>query len=204
MRSFERKAVEELRRRLEPTSSHVTTLAVTTAHAHTGNGTATAAPHPLRAGMAELLRRSTVSDADSARDHLYALLLGQLVPDEARILSLLSTGSTYPVVDVVERTGFGAARAVLRNASTVGKAAGVSLPSHVPAYVSRVVALGLALLGPEEDALSTDYEILLTDETVRQAQQGLRRPRFVRRSVRISWLGAEFWAACDPGTGPAT
>lgn len=206
MRSFERKAVDELRRRLEPTSSYVATVAIPAPHAHTSNSTPakTATPPPLRAGMAELLRRSTASDAETAAEHLYALLLAQLAPDEARILSSLAGGSAYPVVDVVERTGLGAARVVLRNASTVGKAAGVSLPSHVPAYVTRLAGFGLALLGPEDVALSTEYEILVTDEAVRRAQQGLRRARFVRRSVRISPLGADFWAACDPKVGTAT
>lgn len=204
MRSFERKAIDQLRRRLDPTAAYPATVAISTPKALLTDATitvGTGASHPLRAGMAELLRRSTASDAETAREQLYALILRQLAPDEARMVSLLVTGSAFPVIDVVERTGFGAARAVLYNASTLGKAAGVSLPDHVPAYVTRIVALGLALLGPEDAALSTEYEILLTDETVREAQRGLSRPRFVRRSVRISSLGAQFWAACDPGDG---
>nr|WP_232285459.1 Abi-alpha family protein [Saccharomonospora marina] len=204
MRSFERKAIEQLRNRLDPAAAYPATVAISTPKALLTDSTSSAgtrATHPLRAGMAELLRRSTASDVDAATEQLYALILRQLAPDEARVVSLLATGSAYPVIDVVERTGIGAARVVLCNASTVGKAAGVSLPDHVPAYVTRIVALGLALLGPEDATLSTEYEILLTDDTVRDAQRGLSRPRFVRRSVRVSSLGVRFWAACDPGDG---
>ena len=35
-------------------------------------------------------------------------------------------------------------------------------------------------------------------ETVREAENSLKRVKFIRRTVHISRLGAEFWQACDP------
>lgn len=209
LRSFEQKALAELRRRLESASDpYLATLSDAPALPQTSNGhndsSSGAVPlpmpaEPLRAGMAALLNRSTHLSRDAARDYLYATILRQLTPDEARILSTLSDGAAYPLVDVAERTSLGGAgRVVLRNASTVGKAAGVSANDHVPAYVSRLIGLGLAEIEDESDELSTQYEVLLTDETVRRAQDLVRRARFIRHTLRISPLGLAFWQACDP------
>ncbi|WP_199431424.1 Abi-alpha family protein [Qaidamihabitans albus] len=220
LRSLERIAFSELRRRLEgvddPYLAALADASSATAASKTrfsGNGQAAAAttttttavvpdgdrPEPLRAAMAELLSRSVGFDREQARDYLYALILRQLTPDEARILSALSDGTPFPLLDIAERTSLGGAgRVVLRNASTVGKAAGVRLPDHVPAYLTRVIALGLADADEESPALDTQYEILLTDEVVRAAEEQVRRPKYVRGTVRISRLGAGFWQACDP------
>lgn len=150
---------------------------------------------PLRAGMAALLNRSTLMNRDAARDYLYASILRQLTPDEARVVSALSDGTDYPVVDVTERrTG----RVLLRNASTVGKTAGVSATEHVPVYVTRLVGFGLAELEGEKTDLSTQYEILMTDETVRKAEDLAKRPKITRGTLRISALGMNFWLACAP------
>lgn len=150
---------------------------------------------PLRAGMAALLNRSTVMNRDAARDYLYASILRQLTPDEARIVSTLSDGADYPVVDISERrTG----RVLLRNASTVGKTAGISAVEYVPVYVTRLVGLGLAELEGEKTDLSTQYEILMTDETVRKAEDLAKRPKITRGTLRISALGMNFWLACAP------
>ncbi|ASR38285.1 hypothetical protein BAY61_28445 [Prauserella marina] len=208
LRELERKALGELRRRLEAAGDpYLATLnkAPTVARHTSGEQrpartvAVIAPPEPLRAAMAELLNRSTNLDSARSRDYLYAVVLRQLTPDEARILSALSDGSPFPAVDVVERTGLGASgRLLLRNASTVGKAAGVSLLDHVPAYVSRLVGFGLVDIDEEAPALSTQYEILLTDETVRAAERMVKRAKFVRHTVRISALGVSFWRACDP------
>ncbi|WP_307831928.1 Abi-alpha family protein [Prauserella cavernicola] len=208
LRTLEQRALGELRRRLESTGDpYLATLNQAPAR-HTANGDADVRPgaitviqqdDPLRVAMAELLNRSTGLDRDRSRDYLYATILRQLTPDEARILAALSDGSPFPLVDVAERAGLGTGRFVLRNASTVGKQAGVSLLDHVPAYVTRLIGLGLAEIDEEAPALSTQYEILLTDDTVRAAEEMVKRARIVRRTVRISPLGVSFWQACAPG-----
>ncbi|MEU5261804.1 Abi-alpha family protein [Amycolatopsis sp. NPDC021455] len=211
VREVERQLLTELRRRLDevddPYHAALTAASAMTRPAAV-EATVTLVPardnhgEPLRAAMAELLNHSIGFGRDRAREYFYAIILRQLTPDEARILSALSDGSPFPAVDVVERTGLGGnGRVVLRNASTVGKAAGVSLPDQVPGYVTRLIGLGLVDLDEEVPTLETQYEILLTDETVRDAEKHVKRAKFVRRTIHISRLGAQFWQACDPSFG---
>jgi hypothetical protein len=68
--------------------------------------------------------------------------------------------------------------------------------------VTRLIGLGLVDLDEEVPSLETQYEILLTDETVRDAEKHVKRAKFVRRTIHISRLGAQFWQACDPAVQP--
>lgn len=220
LRSAERAMLTELHRRLDEVDDPYR-AALSQASAmtrHSGNGksaqgaaasrdianTVTVVPaeandEPLRAAMAELLNHSIGFGADRAREYLYALILRQLTPDEARILAALSDGSPFPSVDVAERSALGGTgRVLLRNASTVGKSAGVSLLDAVPAYLTRLIGLGLVETDEEAPAMATQYEILLTDATVRAAEESANRPRVIRHTVHLSAMGAEFWRACDP------
>ncbi|MEV5715762.1 Abi-alpha family protein [Amycolatopsis mediterranei] len=211
VRQVERQLLTELRRRLDEVDDpyHAALTAASAMHRPAAvEATVTLVPvrdnhgEPLRAAMAELLNHSVGFGRERAREYFYAIILRQLTPDEARILSALSDGSPFPAVDVVERTGLGGhGRVVLRNASTVGKAAGVSLPDQVPGYVTRLIGLGLVDLDEEVPSLETQYEILMTDETVREAEKHVRRAKFVRRTIHVSRLGAQFWQACDPSLG---
>lgn len=224
LRSAERLALTELHRRLdqvdEPYRAALSQASAMTRHSTDGtSGSDTSgssggpggmadtlaieptAPdgEPLRAAMAELLNHSIGFGADRAREYLYAVILRQLTPDEARIVAALADGSTFPSVDVAERAGVGGTgRFVLRNASTVGKSAGVSLPEAVPTYLTRLAGMGLVDVDAEVPAMETQYEILLTDSTVSDAQESVKRARTVRRSVCLSKLGTRFWAACAP------
>lgn len=159
---------------------------------------------PLRAGMAELLNRSTNADPRRNREYLYATILRQLVPDEARILAALVDGAPRVCVDVVARGPLGGSgRTVLANASTVGKDAGVAVAEYVPTYLTRLYRLGLVDLGDEDTDLAERYDILLTDQLVRAAERSTRHGRFggvrvVRKTVVISALGLGFWSECDP------
>lgn len=214
-RELERRALNEVRRRLENVNDPpiVTVRPPRVTGVEAGNSaldrqSVTALPsadgevEPLRAAMAELLNRSIDFGRERSREYLYAVILRRLTPDEARILSVLADGSPFPVVDVVERGGVKSSRrVVLANASTVGSTAGVSLTDHVADYVTRLAECGLVEFGPELSALDSQYEILLTDSEVRAAEETVRRTKIIRRSLRISRLGAEFWRACGPGVG---
>lgn len=158
---------------------------------------------PLRVAMAELLMRSLEQSKQRAREYLYLALLRQLVPDEARILSALADGSVYPVVHVDCRSGVSGSRRVLSYASTVGRAAGVAVPPSVPRYLSRLLHFDLVELGDADATLSVQYDILMTDQVVRDAEDVARadgRARFVRATVHISPLGRDLWDACHPRT----
>lgn len=153
----------------------------------------------LREAMSELLFRSATAGKADAREFLYAGILRLLTPDEARILAGLGDGAAYPVVHVAERSGIGGtSRFVLRNGSTVGRAVGVALHDEVPHYLTRLHALGLVEIGAELEAMDDQYEILQTESRIREALRSAKSTKVVRRSVRISELGARFWRRCDP------
>jgi hypothetical protein len=106
-------------------------------------------------------------------------------------------------VDAVRSALGGPQRIVLRNASSVGRAAGVMLPDLVPNYVTRLESLGVVEVGPEDPALGVQYDILLTEDRVRAAEEEVRTvrkltPRYARRTLRLSTLGEQFWTAADP------
>ena len=149
--------------------------------------------------LQELLKRSLRNTPAQSRQTLHELLVSQLVPDEARILSALSDGSSYPLVHIAEPGAESYQKLVLENASSVGRAAGVALPDRVHLYVSHLRRLGLVESGPEDHSLKDQYEILLTEaklrDTIASVGKGPRGPRIIRRTVRISDLGRELWEA---------
>ena len=163
-------------------------------------------PKPTPAQLLdELLGASIDADSADSLEELYRSLLLRLVPDEARILAALADGTAYPMVHVQSRAQGG--RTVLSNASTVGRAAGVQVPDAVSTYVAHLRTLGLAEEGPSDDAQAVQYDILLGEPVVRDAEEEARvagrlGARVVRRTLRISSLGRELWQACRPDDLP--
>jgi abortive infection alpha-like protein len=155
-----------------------------------------------------LLERSVGQSTSGGRLELYRALLGQLVPDEARILSALSDGRSAAVVQIVPRSGRSAGAApLLENASSVGRSAGVALAPLVPTYVTHLVQLGLVELCPDDPELELEYELLMAETIVRDAlvqgrRPGRLSPRVVRQTLRLSELGRDLWAACRPAERP--
>lgn len=202
LHTLERTVLGELRRRLDnvdPLHDHRT-------DAPTETTTKSSRPQPkqtepLRVAMAELLLRSMEQTKQRAKEYLYLAVLRQLLPDEARVLAALADGSTYPLIHVDCRSGVSSSRRLLANASTVGRAAGASDLASVPRYLTRLLHLDLIEVGDADPSLSVQYDILLTDEGVRGAEDAARsagRAKIVRQTVRISDLGRELWDACHP------
>lgn len=165
---------------------------------------ADADPAPLRTAMGELLERSAEATAKNSRDYLYGTIVSQLVPDEARILAALANGARYAAVDVVaKQIGRPATREVLVNASTVGAASGLPTPQNTATYLTRLHGLGLVEFGRPDDGLAKQYELLAGDDAVRDARRRIESDRLgtaklVRKTVRLSRFGRDFWAACAP------
>jgi Abortive infection alpha len=166
-----------------------------------------AAAPTLEEKMTALLTRSMHDTPGDSRRTLHEVLVAELVPDEARILSALSDGSSYPLVHIAAPGVGSYQKLVLENASSVGRAAGVALPDRVHLYVSHLRRLGLVEVGPEDHSLKDEYDILLTEAYLRAMidamGKGPRGARIIRRTVRMSDLGRELWEASrsqqDPG-----
>lgn len=161
-------------------------------------------PAPLRTAMAELLDRSMDSDGARGRDYLFGTIVSQLVPDEARIVAALATGQAFAAVDVVaKQVGRSTTRTVLRNVSTVGIAAGVMLPGDVPTYLSRLQGFGLVEFAQPVGDLTAQFAALQDDPAVKRARSAIEAgkqgsAKLVRKTVTLSNLGREFWAASAP------
>lgn len=211
---LERVALGELRRRLDAVDPLQDTAEARTADQQPDPEprarAATPVPkqtEPLRVAMAELLSRSLEQTRKRAWEYLYLATVRQLLPDEARILAALADGSVFPLIHVDYRTGVSTTHRLLSNASTVGRAAGVAAVGAVPIYLTRMLQLELVQVGEADPDLTVQYDIGLTDEVVREAEDRARklgRPKVVRETVAISPFGRELWDACYPRPTPAT
>jgi len=154
----------------------------------------------LGSKMRGLLDRALDNSTSSSQLELFHHILDQLVADEARIISALSDGSSSPLVSVHDWTRRRVqGRAVLENASLVGRTANVALPDMVPSYVSHLLSLGLVEVGPEDPDLKDDYEVLMAETTVlnaiKTASRGPLAAKVDKLTLTLSGLGHALWAA---------
>ena len=161
-------------------------------------------PTPLRTAMIELLSRGGEATAGRSKEYLFGTIVSQLVPDEAKVLAALAEGKRYAVVDVVAKhVGRSATRTVFANASLLGAAAGIAPSRNVATYLARLQQFGLVEFGPAADELGEEYDKLAVDGSVQEARAQIDRnkmggAKLIRKSVALSPLGSEFWAACAP------
>ena len=159
---------------------------------------------PLRSAMGELLERSVEASRSDSREYLFGTIISQLVPDEARILAALSTGTAFAAGDLVQRSRRAAPRILVANASSVGRSAGVVTPDNTPTYLTRLLGFGLIEFGPEDETLDVQYDMLSTESVLADAKRKAEAAKqggavkLVRKTVRMSTLGREFWTASDP------
>lgn len=157
--------------------------------------------------MRGLLDRALDNSTSSSQVELFHHILDQLVADEARIISALSDGSASPLVTVhdwVRRAVPG--RAVLENASLIGRTANVALPAMVPTYVSHLLSLGLVDVGPEDPDLKDEYEVLMAEtvvlNAVKSASRGPLAAKVDKYTLTLSSLGKSLWEATMQQGGP--
>ncbi|MCV7057865.1 Abi-alpha family protein [Mycolicibacterium gilvum] len=174
------------------------------ADAHTDPAAPPESDSSLNSKLAQLLGRALDQNTRGSRVELYHHLLDQLVADEARIVGALSDGSSSPLVNVYGwMQTRGPRRAVLENASLVGRVANVALPEMVSQYVSHLLSLGLVEIGPEDPELSADYEVLLAESAVlaaiKNATRGPMPARIEKYTLSLSPLGESLWQAAAEG-----
>ncbi|MDT5090895.1 MAG: hypothetical protein QOH60_258 [Mycobacterium sp.] len=157
-------------------------------------------PDELSEKMRELLDRALDQSTSSSQVELFNHILDQLVADEARIIGALSDGSSSPLVNVYDWTRRRTpGRAVLENASLIGRTANVALPAMVPTYVSHLLSLGLVETGPEDEDLKDDYEVLMAEAAVlnaiKNASRGPLTAKVDKFTLTLSGLGQALWEA---------
>jgi len=160
----------------------------------------------LRAMGAELLYRS--ADVWYAEDvhPAYERILGEMAPDEARILRFLALEGPQPAVDV--RTGrvLGIGSELIAGGlSMIGLRAGVRDLAKASAYQNNLFRLGLIWFSREE-VDPTRYQVVEVQPEVADAMKKAgRMPKTIRRSIHLTPFGEDFCRVCLPlgdGDGP--
>lgn len=154
---------------------------------------------PLRERGAELLRQSADVSLDEAVHPAFVRILGELAPDEARILRLLSDEGAQPAVDVRATNLIGTgSQLVCPNLTMVDRQAGVRHPERLSTYLGNLQRLGVVAFSDEPLGDAIAYQVLEAQPHVLDAIRRTSRARSVQRSLRLTPFGEEFCAACFP------
>jgi abortive infection alpha-like protein len=169
--------------------------------------TVSPAPHqdeepenPLHAAGQDLLRRSRDVWDDETSHPAYARIIGELAPDEGRILLLLLRKGPQATVDV--RTGglvgTVSSNLVQANLNMIGALAGCRYVDRVPSYLHNLERLGLIWFSRETLRDPTEYQVLEAQPDVMEARHSVKRSKVVRRSIHLTPFGEDF---CRDGLG---
>ncbi len=155
----------------------------------------------------ELMHMAARQDVEDAREYLYTSLLRELVPDEACLLSVLSSGQPQPVVHVSAAGRFGGEdERVASYVCLLGDKEGIKLRGMMGYYFGHLVALGLVQAGAEAKLSRTAQAALKATPSASAADRAIRdrglKTRWQFETVEISQLGRELWQYCQADAAP--
>ena len=153
----------------------------------------------LRERGAELLRRSADVHFVEDMHPAYERILGELTPDEARILRFLAKEGPQPTVDVRTNRPLGIGSELIEaGLSMIGRQAGVRHMARTNAYLNNLFRLGLVWFSREEVEPSR-YQVVEVQPEVQAAMaKAGRAPKTVRRSIHLTPFGEDFCKTCLP------
>jgi hypothetical protein len=159
----------------------------------------------LRARGAELLYRSADVWYTEDIHPAFERILGEMAPDEARILRFLAAEGPQPAIDVRTGRPFGiGSELVAAGLSMIGLRAGVREMARTNAYQNNLFRLGLIWFSREE-VESSRYQVVEVQPDVAAAIKAAgRMPRIVRRSIHLTPFGEDFCSTCLPPVVEAT
>ncbi len=160
----------------------------------------------LRERGADLMARSRDVWQEDEEHPAYARILGDLAPDEARVLMLLLRSGPQPSVDV--RTGGPvgrvASRLIAPGLTMIGAHAGCRYVERVPAYLNNLHRLGLVWFSREQLTDPMEYQVLEAQPDVLAALHAERFTKVVRRSIHLTPFGDDFCRAVLAPAGEDT
>lgn len=152
----------------------------------------------LRKLGAELLERSRDVWDDSQGHPAYERILGELAPDEGRILLLLMRSGPQPTIDV--RTGgpvgMVSSDLVANGLNMIGPRAGLRHVDQVPSYLNNLFRLGLIWFSREQLKDPLEYQVVEAQPDVLDAMHSVRFAKLVRRSIHLTPFGEDFCRTC--------
>ncbi|MCA1683422.1 MAG: DUF4393 domain-containing protein [Actinobacteria bacterium] len=153
----------------------------------------------LRDRGAELLRQSADVRYREDAHPAYERILGELAPDEGRILRLLHQDGPQAAVDIrTARPLRVASELIAPGLSMIGAQAGCRYLDTVPAYLNNLERLGLVWFSREPLPDPLDYQVLEAQPDVGDAMRRAGRGRTVRRSIHLTPFGEDFCRLCLP------
>lgn len=156
----------------------------------------------LRERFAVLLSRSQSPAPPDGRHPAMDRIVGELAPDEARILRLLREEGPQPVAAVRASPFIGRGEeTVLDHVSLVADRAGCHHPEDGPAYLDNLRRLGLVRVLREELVGHDDYDVIRARPEVAAAEERVtdernQRVRIDRGHVQLSDLGELLCEVC--------
>jgi hypothetical protein len=153
----------------------------------------------LRAMGTELLYRSAdVWLADDVHP-AYERILGEMAPDEARILRFLAMEGPQPAVDIRTGRPLGIGSELIAGGlSMVGLRSGVRNMERTNAYQNNLFRLGLIWFSREEVDPVRYQVVEVQPDVVDAIKQAGRMPKIVRRSIHLTPFGEDFCQICLP------
>ncbi|MGM0767914.1 MAG: Abi-alpha family protein [Pseudomonadota bacterium] len=149
--------------------------------------------------LRDLHQRSIYQTKESATEDLVRTIVQQLVPDELRVLALVSDEGPHAMchLDVAGRMGKPGYR-LRGHLSRIAQESGLMLAQWAPHYLNHMIQLGLLDTGPVVKTLERNYESIENGLAVRALAADVERQagakvRFQRLSFSISDLGKTLW-----------
>lgn len=158
---------------------------------------------------ADLLQKSADVRYEEAAHPAYERIIGEIAPDEARILRYLAIEGPQPSVDVragktplINSPLIGTSM-VAPGLSMIGANAGCRYGERVPAYLNNLFRLGLIWFSrePLDDPLR--YQVLEAQPDVLAALHSggkTNKAKTVRRQILLTPFGVDFCRICLPGS----
>lgn len=154
-------------------------------------------PAELRSrGDALLAASADVYSVDDVHP-AYDRILGELAPDEARMLRFLAINGSQPCVDVRTSRPLGiGAELIAADLSTVPQESGVRHEGRARSYLINLKRLGLVTI-THEPVILNRYMVLEVQPIVEEAKKKAGRgAKIVRKGMRLTEFGADFCETC--------
>lgn len=158
--------------------------------------------HSPQGIMSSLLEAATSQTLEETKAMFVLRTVRSLTPDEARILSILADGRSRALINITAGSRIGPAnRPVLNNVCTIIRSGGILWQDYGPHYIQHLLELGLVEIGPEDNKLLADYQLLESEDLTRRAVDKVKklgqRTQITHRTLLLSDLGRLFWNACN-------
>ena len=163
-------------------------------------------PADLRRRGADLLRRSNDVHVVEDTHPAFARILGELTPDEARVLRLLYLDGPQPSIDVRTARPLGiGSELVAGGLNMIAEHAGCRNVENIHQYLTNLQRLGLIEFSKEQVSNPQRYQVVEAQPKVAEAMKNAgRMPKAVHRSIHLNEFGRTFCETCLPISTPRT